>query len=131
MRLQLLWEEVHPDIPTQVSALKQRLSRLRKAKNMAQPLVDEDSSQSSGAMPSAEEHDPTLPSVFGKGPGVNITGQPASQAKGDKPLSLGPIPSTPAQGQPALDRIDEDDHSDDESNTPSDELHEEYQAMVR
>ena len=51
-RLQALWEEAHPDIPTKVSALTQRLSRHRKDKNMAQPLVGEDSSQLSSAMPS-------------------------------------------------------------------------------
>ena len=72
-----------------------------------------------------------VPSVLGKGSGVNIMGQPMSQAEGDEPPSPGPTPSTPAQGQPALVRINEGNHVDGVLSPPSDELHEEYQAVLR
>ena len=61
-----------------------------------------------------------------KGPGVNITGQPELQAEGDESLSPNPIPPTPAQGQPALDRISEDSQDGEMRSTLSDELCMEY-----
>ena len=125
-RLQALWEKAHPNLPSRVNALTQRLSRLRKANITAQDL-----SQFLVATPSAEEHSPTVPSVLGEGPRVNNMGQPATQAEEDEPQSSGPIPSTLAQGQPALVRYDEDDHVDGVPSTPSDELREEYQAVLR
>ena len=126
VRLQALWKKAHPNLPAQVNALTQRLSHLRKANITAQDL-----SQFLVVTPSAEEHNPTVPSVLGEGPRVNNMGQPATQAKEDEPQSSGPIPSTLAQGQPALVRYDKDDHVDGVPSTPSDELREEYQAVLR
>ena len=112
-----------------MTVLTQRLSRLRKAKNTAQPVVGKDLSQSSGAMPSAEEHNPTLPSVLDEGAGVNIMGQIASQAEGDEPQSPGPTPSTPAQDN--LPLLETRATIQMVSSTPSGYLREEYQAVLR